>query len=182
VRDLMRTLGASGATVLVSSHILSEIQQVCDSVSIVSRGRHVMTGPVSEVIASRDNHDVRVRVSDLEEAASILESSGLPVKREDDHLIVSDIADPSWITQTLSRRRLFVSELTPVPPDLESIFLELTGTMPIPGQRLQVGEARPRSGVPAADPVAVPAVVGAPADELSNGDADGSDDRTGAGA
>ncbi|MCW2506301.1 MAG: transporter [Actinomycetia bacterium] len=150
VRDLMRSLADGGAAVLVSSHILAEIQQVCDAVSIITRGRHVKTGPVSELLASRDEHDVRVKVSDLEEARSILAASGLPVRLERDHLVVSDIADPAWITQTLSRRRLFVSELTPIAPDLESIFLELTGTAPIPGQRLQVGEARARVE---ADPV-----------------------------
>jgi ABC-2 type transport system ATP-binding protein len=146
--------------VLVSSHILPEIQQVCDAVSIISRGRHIVTGPVSEVLASRDDHDVRVKVSDLDEAASILSASGLPVRREEDHLIVSDIADPSWITQTLSRRRLFVSELTPIAPDLESVFLELTGTAPVPGQRVQVGAPAPEPAEKA------PA---APADELASG-------------
>jgi ABC-2 type transport system ATP-binding protein len=154
VRQLMRSLAGDGVAVLVSSHILAEIQQVCDAVSIISRGRHVVTGPVSEVLASRDNHDVRVRVSDLAEAESILAASGLPVRREEDHLIVSDIADPAWISQTLSRRRLFVSELTPIEPDLESIFLELTGTTPIPGQRLQVGEARDPAPRPEPRPVA----------------------------
>ncbi len=141
VRDLMRNLADSGVTVLLSSHILSEVQNVCDSVSIISRGRHVVTGPVSEVLAARDTHDVRVKVSDLGYAASLLAESGLPVRTEADHIIVSDIADPAWITQTLARRRLFVSELTPVAPDLESVFLDLTGTTPTPGQHLQVGEA-----------------------------------------
>jgi ABC-2 type transport system ATP-binding protein len=152
VRDLMRGLADAGKTVLVSSHILAEIQQVCDAVSIISRGRHVITGPVSEVIASRDTHDVRVKVTELAAAASMLEQAGLPVRLESDHLIVSDIADPAWITQTLARRRMFVSELTPVAPDLESIFLELTGTTPIPGQRLQVGlPAAPLTPVGAGD-------------------------------
>ncbi len=143
VRDLMRSLADSGVTVLLSSHILAEAQLVCDSVSIISRGRHVVTGPVTEVLAARDTHDVRVKVSDLEYAASLLEESGLPVRRAPDHLIVSDIADPAWITQTLARRRLFVAELTPIAPNLESVFLELTGTTPQPGQHLQVGEAVP---------------------------------------
>jgi ABC-2 type transport system ATP-binding protein len=151
VRDLMRGLADSGVTVLLSSHILSEVQTVCDAVSIISRGRHVVTGPVGEVLAARDTHDVRVKVSDLDYAASLLAESGLPVRREADHIVVSDIADPAWITQTLARRRLFVAELTPVAPDLESVFLELTGTTPTPGQHLQIGE------------VAGPALVAPPA-------------------
>jgi ABC-2 type transport system ATP-binding protein len=150
VRDLVRGLADSGVTVLLASHILSEVQTVCDAVSIISRGRHVVTGAVSEVLAARDTHDVRVKVSDLDYAASLLVESGLPVRREADHIVVSDIADPAWITQTLARRRLFVAELTPVAPDLESVFLELTGTTPTPGQHLQIGE------------VAAPALVGPP--------------------
>lgn len=180
VRDLMRSLADSGVTVLVSSHILSEIQQVCDAVSIVSRGRHIVTGPVSEVIASRDNHDVLVKVADLDAAAALLEESGLPIRKEADHLVVSDIADPAWITQTLARRRLFVAELTPIAPDLESIFLELTGTTPVPGQRLQVGQAaRPPEPKASDEPPEPATVAAAPADVLTE---QGGESRTGDGA
>jgi ABC-2 type transport system ATP-binding protein len=153
VRDLMRGLADGGVTVLLSSHILAEVQQVCDSVSIVSRGRHVVTGPVSEVLAAGASGDVRVRVEDAEHAATVLVEAGLGVRRESDHLIVSDVADPSWITQVLARRRLFVSELTPVGADLESVFLDLTGTTPVPGRPGQVGEpfATGLGGPPPAD-------------------------------
>ena len=140
VRDLMRGLADGGVTVLLSSHILSEVQQVCDSVSIVSRGRHVVSGPVAEVLATSDSGEVRVRVEDSDYAATVLQEAGLGVRREGDHLLVSDVVDPAWITQVLARRRLFVSELTPVAPDLESVFLELTGTTPVPGHPGQVGE------------------------------------------
>ena len=143
VRDLMRTLAANGTTVLLSSHILAEVQQVCDAVSIISQGRHVVTGPVSDVLAGGDAHAVRVRVDNLDYAASTLADAGLPVERRDDHLMVGDIADPSWITQTLARRRMFVSELARVTPDLESVFLELTGAdAESSGAPLQVGEVR----------------------------------------
>jgi ABC-2 type transport system ATP-binding protein len=152
----MRTLADGGVTVLLSSHILAEVQQVCDSVSIVSRGRHVVTGPVSEVLATGGSGEVKVRVEDTEYAATVLEEAGLTVRRESGHLMVSDVADPSWITQVLARRRLFVSELTPVGADLESVFLELTGTTPVPGHPGQVGEpfaaglgAPPRADAPA---------------------------------
>jgi ABC-2 type transport system ATP-binding protein len=132
VRDLMRTLADGGVTVLLSSHILGEIQHVCDSVSIVSRGKHVVTGPVTEVLAAGGPAEIRVRVEDPELAVSVLEEAGLGVRRERDHLFVRDAADPAWITQVLARKRLFVSELTPIAADLESVFLELTGTAPDP--------------------------------------------------
>lgn len=133
IRELLRALAESGAAVFLSSHILAEVQHSCDVVSIISAGKHVVTGPVSEVISARDPHEVRVVVDDLDYAASLIVEYGLPVRREPDHIVVSDIADPAWITQTLSRRRLFVSELTPMKPDLESVFLELTsGAPPVP--------------------------------------------------
>jgi ABC-2 type transport system ATP-binding protein len=140
VRDLMRTLADGGVTVLLSSHILAEVQQVCDSVSIVSQGRHVVSGPVSEVLAAGGSADVRVRVEDPAYAATVLVEAGLTVRTDGEHLVVADVVDPSWITQVLARRRLFVSELTPHAADLESVFLELTGTTPIPGHSMQVGE------------------------------------------
>ncbi|HEY0487706.1 MAG TPA: ABC transporter ATP-binding protein [Mycobacteriales bacterium] len=140
VRDLMRTLADGGVTVLLSSHILAEVQQVCDSVSIVSRGRHVVSGPVSDVLATAAGSDVRVRVEEPEFAATVLEEAGFAVRADAGYLVVADVVDPSWITQALARRRLWVSELTPERPDLESVFLELTGTVPVPGHPGQVGE------------------------------------------
>ena len=49
---------------LLSSHLLAEIEQVADSVSIMARGRCVASGPVREVLAGRSSGDVRVRVPD----------------------------------------------------------------------------------------------------------------------
>ena len=66
MRDLMRNLAASGMTVVLSSHILGEVQQICDSVTIISLGRRVAAGPVSEVLAAHSPGAVRVRL----EAAS----------------------------------------------------------------------------------------------------------------
>ena len=66
VRELIRRLGHDGhTTVLLSSHLLAEVQQVCDSVTILARGRRVATGPVSDVLASRSTGDVRVRVASV---------------------------------------------------------------------------------------------------------------------
>jgi ABC-2 type transport system ATP-binding protein len=127
MRDLMRGLVAGGATVVLSSHILSEVEQICDSVTIISRGRRVAAGPVGEVLASQDNGEYRVRVSDHARAATILAEAGATVRAADDHLIVSAPPDPAWISRTLGGHSLWVSELTPIGPDLETVFLQLTG-------------------------------------------------------
>ena len=141
MRDLLRSLGASGMTVLLSSHILSEVQQICDTVTIISMGRRVVSGPVHEVLSQFDKGDVRVRVADLEAAAKLISEAGLPVQLHGDHMIVSDLADPAWITETLAKRRMYVSELTPLLPNLENVFLNLTGTTPTPGEHRQVDDA-----------------------------------------
>jgi ABC-2 type transport system ATP-binding protein len=150
MRDMMRNLASLGTTVVLSSHILGEVQQICDSVTIISRGRRVAAGPVSEVLASQSQGEYRVKVADHATAAGILSDMGARVAVHEDHLLISDLADPAWVTETLAAKRMWVSELTPVTPDLESVFLQLTGTTPEPGVHRQVDDAlRPAAGVSA---------------------------------
>jgi ABC-2 type transport system ATP-binding protein len=141
MRDMMRDLAASGTTVLLSSHILGEVQHICDSVTIISLGRRVTSGPVADVLASQDKGEYRVRVADHQKAAAIMTEQGVRVTVNGDHLIVSDLADPAWITETLAGHQLWVRELTPMAPDLESVFLQLTGTVPEPGVHRQVDQS-----------------------------------------
>lgn len=139
MRTLMRQLAADGVTVLISSHLLSEIEQVCDSVTIISRGRRVTHGPVTAVLAGHDKGEYLVRVSDLGRAQALLAGSRI----EDGALIVPGVSDAASITETLGQQGLWLTELTPVAPDLESVFLDLTGTRPVPGRPLQVDEPAP---------------------------------------
>jgi ABC-2 type transport system ATP-binding protein len=141
IRDLMRSLAATGATVLVSSHLLDEVEQTCDSVTIISRGRRVAAGPVAQVLAIADRGEFRVRVGEPARAAELLTGAGARVAVHDDHLIVAGLAEPAAITQTLGGHGLWVSELTPITPDLESVFLTLTGTTPEPGVHRQVDDS-----------------------------------------
>ncbi|WFE38771.1 ATP-binding cassette domain-containing protein [Micromonospora sp. WMMD998] len=127
MRDLTRSLAEAGVTVLLSSHILAEIQLICDHVTIVSRGRRVAYGPVAEVLAGFDEHQWQVRVADLGRAAELLGRAGLSVTGNPDHLVVTGVVDPEVISRTLGEQGLWVRELVPLRPDLESVFLELTG-------------------------------------------------------
>jgi ABC-type multidrug transport system ATPase subunit len=124
----MRRLADGGTTILLSSHLLAEVQQVCDSVSIISQGRHLASGSVRDVLASASPDEVRVRVHDLESGARVLSEAGLSVRRLDTHLVVSGVPDPARVTEVLASRQLYLSELAPVAADLESVFLELTET------------------------------------------------------
>jgi ABC-2 type transport system ATP-binding protein len=144
MRTLMRNLAESGMTVVLSSHILGEVQLICDSVTIISAGRRVAAGPVAEVLARHASSSVRVRVEagvDVLTAAEVLRAAGAQVALEHDHLTVSNAANPAQITRVLAQREIYVSELAPVTVDLESVFLELTGTAPVEGQNRQVDES-----------------------------------------
>lgn len=144
MRTLMRNLVASGMTVVLSSHILNEVQLICDSVTIISLGRRVAAGPVAEVLAQHSGVSLRVRleaVADLPVAAEALTAAGVQVTVHEDHLTVTGVDKPAFVTRTLAGRNLYVAELTPVTADLESVFLELTATAPVPGQHRQVDQS-----------------------------------------
>ncbi|WP_189042071.1 ATP-binding cassette domain-containing protein [Micromonospora sonchi] len=144
MRTLVRNLAESGMTVVLSSHILGEIQLICDSVTIISLGRRVAFGPVDEVLAQHSSGSVRVRleaVTDLPVAAAVLQKSGHRVSANPDHLMLTGVDKPATVTRLLAEQGLYVSELAPVAVDLESVFLELTNTAPVPGQHRQVDQS-----------------------------------------
>ncbi|GIE97963.1 ATP-binding cassette domain-containing protein [Paractinoplanes rishiriensis] len=150
MRTLMRDLAESGMTVVLSSHILGEIQLICDSVTIISAGRRVAAGSVSSVLAQHASTTVKVRLEpgvDMYAATELLRAAGAQVTLERDHFTVGNASNPAQITRILAERQVYVTELTPVAVDLESVFLELTGTAPVDGQNRQVDQSAP---VPAA--------------------------------
>ena len=126
IRDMIRRLGESGVTVLLSSHILAEVQQVCDSVSIIGNGRLLASGRVDELVGGSGASTTRVGVDDPAAAAAHLEQAGYGVVRENGHLLVDGPGRADQITRILAAKELYVHELTPVRADLESIFLQLT--------------------------------------------------------
>jgi ABC-type multidrug transport system ATPase subunit len=138
IRDTMRSLGEQGKTVLVSSHILTEVEHVADTVSIIGHGRLLASGRVADVIGNQSATSVRVGVADLVAAQRILTDGGLLVRVDGGLLVVDGVTDGSEITKRLAAHELFVNELTPVRADLESVFLQLTA-----GEGLETpGDAR----------------------------------------
>jgi ABC-2 type transport system ATP-binding protein len=123
VRETIRTLGEAGTTVLLSSHILAEVQQVCSAATIIGHGRVLASGPVDQLLGGSTRH--RVRVAEPTAAAGVLRTAGLAVTAEDDALLV-DTDDPATVTRLLAREEIWVSEITPSRQDLESYFLSLT--------------------------------------------------------
>ena len=134
IRTMIRELGAAGVTVLLSSHILAEVQQVCDSVSIIGEGRLLSSGRVEELVGREEAGAVRVRVAEPEQAAEHLRAAAFVVTVEGSTLYVEGAADPARITQVLAEQGLYVRELVPERPDLETVFLELTDRATPPKQ------------------------------------------------
>jgi ABC-2 type transport system ATP-binding protein len=127
VRDLIRGLGREGRTVFVSSHLLSEVQQTCDAVAIISGGRLVTQGPVGDVLRAGHAEGLIARLSDLDAGIPVLAASGIRASREGDYLRVElPPSQAERVTRVLSERRLFLTELRPDVVDLETVFLELT--------------------------------------------------------
>lgn len=127
VRDLIRTLGREGRTVFLSSHLLNEVQQVCDSVAIISRGKLISSGPVSEVLTAGRSAVLIVRLGDLSAGLGVLQTAGFDAVAEDDAIrVFVDPAEGARVTEVLAKKKLYVSELRPEAVDLETVFLELT--------------------------------------------------------
>ena len=127
VRELVRSLGAEGRTVFISSHILSEIQQTADRVAILARGRCIRTGTVDEVLRSQGGHGVLVGVTDLEAGAAALAAEGIDAAISGDLLrALVPTAEGERVARALAAHGLYPSLLKPDEADLEAIFLELT--------------------------------------------------------
>ncbi len=149
IRDLITDLGASGVTVLLSSHILAEVQQVCHSVSIVRDGLLLASGRVEDLLGEGIAR-TRVRVADPGGASHFLASAGYDVTREGQDLVVEGHDHPEQITKVLADKGVYVQELTEIRPTLESFFLRLTGrpredhprTTPMTGPRSSRDAAR----------------------------------------
>jgi ABC-2 type transport system ATP-binding protein len=127
VRELLRRLVREGRTVFVSSHILSEVQQVADRVAILARGRCVKTGPVAEVLAGGRAEGLLVRIEDPNAAGRVLAEAGIEATVDRDLLRVAlPVTEGARITKVLADRGLYLAELRADEADLETVFLELT--------------------------------------------------------
>jgi ABC-2 type transport system ATP-binding protein len=126
VRDLLRRLGDDDVTVFLSSHLLGEVQQICDDVTILARGRYVAGGRVGDVLAAQSTRTVRVGVADAARALQLLVEAGFSASDDGQGLLVRDVDDGAAVTRLLAGHDLFVSWLVPEQADLEAAFLALT--------------------------------------------------------
>ena len=127
VRTLIRELADEGTSVFVSSHLLAEIEQVCDSVGIMSVGRLVLQGSLAE-LHSRGQATVGVTTGQPAQAADALQRMGLvPILVADGVEAALGSAAPEEVTAALVRVGVGVRGLAVRRPTLEDVFVELTG-------------------------------------------------------
>jgi ABC-type multidrug transport system ATPase subunit len=127
MRAIIRRVGRGERTVLLSSHLLGEVEQVCDRVGVIQRGRLVTEGTVDEL---RGGGGILVRVEPLERAREVAAGlDGVEGAQIKDGMLALD-ADPNLSAEVnawLVSAGLRVSELRPIEHSLEDVFLELTG-------------------------------------------------------
>ena len=157
MRDTLRALAAADKTVFVSSHILSEVQQLVDVVGIIARGRLVREGPVEALL--REAGSIRVRVAPDEVARAVdamrPAAGGAEVAAEngpEPGWIVArvDPARGAEVNRALATAGIYASRLE-TGTTLEGLFLELTGSHPDVGQ---AGDGPAAPSTPQAQPPA----------------------------
>lgn len=132
IRALIRTLAASGRTIVLSSHLLHEVEQLCDEVAILKAGRLLAGGPVAELL--RRGQGVLLRVAGdaaaSERAAALLRGIGwvAGVAPHDGALLVDAPADrAAELNMLLATQGVAVAEIRAHEQRLEDFFLEVTG-------------------------------------------------------
>jgi ABC-type multidrug transport system ATPase subunit len=126
MREFIRSLGTGGRTVVLSSHLMGEVEQVCDRVGVIQAGSLIAEGTVDEL---RGRAGLRVRAEPLADAARLVaELAGVEaVTTVDGRLDVTvDTAQAPAINQALVQAGIAVSELYAQKASLEDVFLELT--------------------------------------------------------
>jgi len=128
VRELIPELAAEGRTILLCSHLLHEVEQVCDYVFIFQRGRVVARGGTQDLIAGKAR--LEVQVADIDAAERLLRASrwAASVARQDGAIIIQGGGpDAAEINHLLASDGLYASIIRPLSQTLEDVFFELTG-------------------------------------------------------
>ena len=128
MRALIRNMpAATGATVLISSHLLGEMEQMVEQVGIIDHGHILFEGPLTE-LQRHSRGDVTLRLLDPAKAAPILRANGLTAHSDSCVVTLPPLQDAllADLVQKLSACGAGVVELTPHTKTLEEIFLSLT--------------------------------------------------------
>lgn len=128
VRDLISSLKAAGKTVFLSSHILSEVEQICDRAIIIDRGRMVRAGTMDELLGSGDRVEI-LATQFPEQMEPLLLEWGATVGRGPHGVrIAIDLTRKREAAEMLWAAGCDVISITPIRSSLEELFLKLVGS------------------------------------------------------
>ena len=126
VRQLTRHLASEGRTVLLSSHLMSEMAQTADHIIVLGRGRVIADAPVSEIVAMSSGTAVTVRTPHAARLQQLLTASNATfTSTEPDLLIVNGLLAPR-IGELAAAEGIVLHELTPTVGSLEDAYMKLT--------------------------------------------------------
>jgi ABC-2 type transport system ATP-binding protein len=135
MRNMISSLVAEGRTVVLSSHLLDEVERTCDAVAIVDRGSVVRQGPIAELLAGASVF-LQVECSDAEKGRTVLGAANLGVKVEPGPAGLGITLPPgagrdliAEIARVLMSNGIDLYRLQPVQTSLESWFLEVTSRL-----------------------------------------------------
>jgi ABC-type multidrug transport system, ATPase component len=127
MREFLRAFASQGRTVFVSSHLLSEMQQLADDVIIIAAGRMVAQGSVADIIASiAEPGAVRVRTPHVDQLAVELRNYAVTLDYPGENQLIVRGVDAATVGRAALAAKAELHELTTEAPDLEQAFLKLT--------------------------------------------------------
>ena len=126
MRDLLREQAARGRTVLVSSHLLSEVAQSVDDVVVISRGVLRAGGTLEQVLGSEDGAVARFRSADDDRLAGALQQRGVNVERDGTGALLARGTEPALVGQVAAEQQIALVELVAQSRSLEDAFFALT--------------------------------------------------------
>jgi ABC-2 type transport system ATP-binding protein len=127
MRQLLQGLAKEGRTILVSSHLLSEMELLADDIVIIAAGKLITQGPVEQIVNSMQGKShIRVRTPKPTELTSALGEIGATVTQNGNGSLLVSGADAPAVGGVAFRAGVELHELTTERLDLEDVFLELT--------------------------------------------------------
>jgi ABC-2 type transport system ATP-binding protein len=126
MRKLLRSLSAEGRAILVSSHLMSELQDIADQVVVIGRGRVLADASVDELIARASGDEVVVRTPTPAEAARALQRAGTTVEIIDANTLSVSGLPAQRVVEILGQTHVPFSEVTAKRATLEDVYLKLT--------------------------------------------------------
>ncbi|HEX9350186.1 MAG TPA: ABC transporter ATP-binding protein [Gaiellaceae bacterium] len=125
LRELLQSLAGEGRTILISSHVLAEVEQIADEVVIIHRGKFVEHATTAE-LAARAAGGIRVRSPQADRLRAVLEQAGIKVSSTDGDLLSVADTTTAKVGDLAGANGIVLHELVAETSSLEEAFLELT--------------------------------------------------------